>query len=114
MEKCVFERVGSLFLGTEEHGLKPIPNDVEELGKCLNVHFRKVITLEFGKVAVVADNIGGFRRNGTIHEFIVVGVGSDKIEAIRRIDALHVFSICNGFYYKRSKLWVARLFQDYV
>ena len=56
------------------------PYDVEELGERADIHLGEVVAFKFLEVAVVAHDIGSPGSNGTVNKFIIVGVGSDKVE----------------------------------
>ena len=62
----------------------------EEFGECTDVHFREVVFLKLAEVAIVADDIGGSGDDGTVNKFVIVGICLDEVEAIGRIDVLHV------------------------
>lgn len=54
--------------------------DVEKLGELANIYFREVVVFEFLEVAVVTHDISSPGNDGTVNKFIIVGVGSDKVE----------------------------------
>lgn len=60
------------------------PYYVQKLCERPHVNLWEVIMLEFTEVAVIADNIGGTRRNGAIYKLVVIGVGSNHVEAKSR------------------------------
>ena len=66
------------------HVLLQTPYYVQKLCECPHIDLWEVIMLEFTEVAVVADNIGGTRRNGAIYKLVVIRVGCNHVEAKSR------------------------------
>ena len=66
------------------HVLLQTPYYVQKLCERPHIDLWEVIMLEFTEVAVIADNIGGTSRNGAIYKLVVIGVGSNHVEAKSR------------------------------
>lgn len=82
-------------------------NNIKKLHQRTHIHFRNIITFEFVEMTVVAHNIFRTCGNGTIHEFVVVRIGRDKIELKKWGYPFNIRCIIYRFQNKISKIPVA-------
>ena len=66
------------------------PYYVQELCERPHIDLWEIITLKLTEVVVIADNIGGTRRNGAIYKLVVIGVGCNHVEAKIRADSYNI------------------------
>ena len=67
-----------------------------EFVKCQNIHFRERYRFEYSKVGILAYNEVGIGNDGTIHEFVVVGISLYKVEMELWVKAARERAAQNG------------------
>ena len=88
--------------------------NVQKFGESPHIDLWEIVVLELAEMAVVADNIGGPSRDGTVDKLVVVGVSRDEVEAINGSDTLDIRCIGNGLDDKRRELTVVGHAHQYL
>ena len=88
-------------------------NHQQEIHQLNDSHFREVNLPQYVIVVVVGHNVSRIGLYGTVNKFVVIGVGSDEVEMVSRIDPHYMLTLHKSVDDGLGKLGIEVSAQDF-